>query len=58
MPEITAVFQNSLSFNNPSFGTEFIFLADISSVKYTVFCSADCEFGFKWSVDNQFLNQN
>ena len=35
MPEITAVFQNSPSFNNPSFETEFIFLADISSVKLT-----------------------
>ena len=52
MPEITSVFQNSPSFNNPSFETEFIFLADINSV--TVFCSADCEFGFRWSVDNQF----
>ena len=54
MSEITTVFQNSPSFNNPSFETEFIFLADINSVKYTVFCSADCEFGFRWAVDNQF----
>ena len=53
MPEIREVFQNSPNFNSSSFETQFIFLADISSLKFTVFCSENCDFGFRWAVDNQ-----
>jgi len=54
MPEIQQVFQNTPNFNNSSFETQFIFLGDISTLKFTVFCDQNCDFGFRWSVDNNF----
>ena len=54
MPELNLYFLNDTSYPDATYGPPFTFVGDVNALKYTIFCSVDCEFGFRWSVDNQF----
>ena len=54
MPELSLYFLNDTAYPDPTYEPPFTFVGDVSLLKYTIFSSVDCEFGFRWSVDNQF----
>ena len=54
MPELSLYFLNDTAYPDPTYEPPFTFVGDVSVLKYTIFCSVDCEFGFRWSVDNQY----
>ena len=54
MPELNQVFQNSPTYGNSSWVSDFIYLGDISTIKFTVYCDQNCDFGLRWAVDNQY----
>ena len=53
MPELNLYFLNDTAYPDPTYEPPFTFVGDVNALKYTIFSSVDCEFGFRWSVDNQ-----
>lgn len=52
MPEINEVYQNTTSFNDVTWETDNIFIADCTSISFFVHCSVDCVMSLKWKIDD------
>jgi hypothetical protein len=51
MPELKEAYQNTSNYNASSWSTEDLFLADVSSVSFIVYCSVDCNMSINWKID-------
>jgi hypothetical protein len=54
MPELREIFQNTAAFNDAAYESAFIYIADVNSIKFTVYCDQNCDYGWRWAVDNYF----
>ena len=54
MPELSLYFLNNTSYPDATYEPPFTFVGDTSALKYTIYCSVNCDFGFRWCVDNQY----
>jgi Collagen triple helix repeat (20 copies) len=54
MPELREIFQNTAAFNDAAYESAFIYVSDVNSIKFTVYCDQNCDFGWRWAVDNNF----
>ena len=54
MPEIQEAYQNTINFNGSEWKSNFIYLADVASITYTVNCSVNCEIGVNWAIDTNY----
>jgi hypothetical protein len=54
MPEIQEVYQNDSNFSAVEWKSNWIFLADVASITYTVNCSVNCDIGVNWSIDTNY----
>ena len=51
MPEIKEGYQNTSNFNEASWTTNDIFIADCACVSFIVYCSVDCNMSINWKID-------
>lgn len=54
MPELTKWFLNDPVYGPASYIPPFLFLGDIDDLRFTIYCSSNCDFGIEWAVDRNY----
>ncbi len=54
MSELKEVFLKNAAYNLTTRETEFLNVSSASTLTYTIKCSEDCEYGFRWAINSEF----